>query len=196
MYLVESVRNVLSDRICRLRFGAHREGTPGSASRDGSWMSSHFEAVSDRFPKESNFSGSFVGCEKRFHLGQRYRVSATRPTLIMPPQNTRGSTRSREPDRWPDSRASEGERQHATAVPLKATLAWIYLLDPDDDEEMTGARNLLHFDRGSFRSMASNVRSGLRMTESQRAPELFRVRMTHQDREAPRLSPDRFSAGC
>ena len=191
MYLAESVRNVLSDGICWPRFGAHLEGTPGSASPDGSWMSSRIEVVPGRFPEEANFSGSFVGCERRSHLGQRCRVSVTRPELITPPQNARGSFRSA-PTLWPDSRASEGERPRAAPTPMNARRVWISLLDLDHVKEMIGGRNLSHLDRLSLRSRAlrrspeeesqraSGVGSGMPIADHQRAQELFGPRTTYR----------------
>lgn len=207
MYLAESVRNVLSDDICWPRFGAHLEGIPGSASPDGSWMGSHFGVVSGRFPEEANFSGSFAGCDKRSHLGQRCRVSVTRPEQIIPSRHVRGSSRSR-PAPWLNSLASEGEMQLAAAVQMSARRAWISLLHLDDVKLMIGAWNHSHFERLSLRfgavrrfteeesQRASGPRSHLRIADNQRAQELVPLRTTGHDREAPRLSPERFFAGC
>jgi hypothetical protein len=206
MYLAESVRNVLSVRICRPRFGHHIEGAPGTGSPGGPSMSSSFGVVSGRFPEEANFSGSFVGCERRSHLGRRCRVSVTIPDLSMPPRNARGSSRSVSAP-WPDSRASQDERQRATAVPMNVTRDWISLLDMDGDKEMIGTGNRSRFDRPPRGSSALRrsteeesqkvwgVQSRLRITDNQRAEELFRPRTIPHDREAPRLSRDRFFSG-
>lgn len=192
MYLVESIRIVLHDHICRLRFWAHLGGVPGSAMGNGFWMSSRAEVAFERFPEGWNSRGSFAVQGTHPHTANARSVHASRPEPFMPPLDLRGSGKSA---RCADQCAMQ--TRHATFDPMGPKRGWRYRLDRDYGKGIIGSQ----FDEVSGQSIPEKSRTALSMvsfslmTSDRRAQVVVHSRTARLDGETPRACPDKFSAG-